>query len=378
MNYSTSTLGTLNLTANNVTLKNVINSYKPSSSTCICCGIISATGMLAAQSNSTRRRSMVVMSDGLANVRCNNAHQDKDGDSDIDADDDTIQAGCDAYNNYSISVYTIAYGNDADNRTMNLTALCGGGKFYYSNTTALAQTYRDIAQEISISYFAQTVFVDYTGAYSSRLFEDSYIEFNYTPKDFLGYGEVSLSLDSDRLGGSITSPKNGTFRIPPNCRILDAMVTSYSSEFWTHNLRVNSSKTGGWTTVYNLSAYSSGYGSSGEFVDLGDPFAVQIPIDMLAAGQNNSVMIDTAYSSAHMAGGSPDDRIIYQVGVSGLVGYGEVFPTLENATNDALQRLQSQISGFNISVLESKTNSQYISELPSLWGPSIMEIRIWA
>jgi len=379
VNYSTSTLGAFNLTDDNESLKAVVGNYTTEVWTCICCGILNATEMLVEQSDSSRRRSIVVMSDGETNVECTPHHVCNWWDDECieRAKDDTIQAACDAYENYGIVVYTIGYGDDADNETMNLTAQCGHGKYYYSNTTELAETYRQIAEEIAIDYFAQTVEIDYEGAYNSTLYDDSYIEFNYTPKDFLGYGEVSLSLESGRFGGNVTSPKNGTYRIPAGSRILDAKTTSYSSEFWTSSLIVNSSITGNWKTVYNLSDYSSDYGEKGEFVDLGDPFIVHIPIDDLVVGENNSVGIDTAFSSNDMTGGSPDDKVIYHVGVSGLVGYGEVFETLDNATDDAFQRLQNQLAEFNITMLEVKTSSHYLSELPSLWGPSVMEIRIW-
>ncbi|MCK5547797.1 MAG: hypothetical protein KAI64_02200, partial [Thermoplasmata archaeon] len=228
-----------------------------------------------------------------------------------------------------------------------------------------------IAQNMGqASYEAQTVNITGDVSVENVLYPDSYLRYNYTPQNILSYGEVSIALESDRFGGIVTSPKNGTFYIPYS-RILDARVTSYSSEYWTSYVQVNSSKTGGWSTVYNISDYGQ------DFVNIGDPFIVHIPVGLLQDGENNSVLLDTGLSADLMAGGSPDDRVIYYVGVSGIVGYGEVFGTLGNATSDAVQRLQNQLSEFNITLLEVETPSQYISELPSLWGPSVMEIRIW-
>ncbi|MCD6496595.1 MAG: VWA domain-containing protein [Candidatus Aenigmarchaeota archaeon] len=375
VNYSTSTLGTFSLTDDNQSLHDAIDTYEAGGGTCICCGIISATDMLNAESNSSNRRSIIVMSDGEANRRCNNADTDLDGDSDVDAADDTIQAACDAYNDSGIVVYTIGYG-DADNTTMNLTAECGGGEYYFSNATGLADTYRKLAEDIAVTYFAQTVKVDYANV-NSTLYSDSYITFNYTPKDVLGYGEVSLAFESPRFGGVIESPKNSTFSIPSNSRILDAKTLSYSSQFWTSSLEVNSSATGGWESVYDISDYSSNKGAKDEFIDIGDPFVVHMPIDSLISG-NNSVRVDTGFSSNDTTGGSPDDRVVYYVGVSGIVGYGDVFSTYENATDDAVQRLQDKLSEFNITALDVVTPTNYVSELPALWGPSIMEIRVWS
>ncbi len=358
-----------NLSNNTVTLYSMIDSYFAAGvdNTCMSCAIRTSYEMIDNESSDNRNKFIVLMSDGYAN-KC----WPSKSCSLEEAKNESINYSCIAYNIYNITVHTIAYGDDADTQTMQEIAACGNGNYYFSNATDLLNVYQDVAEDILAAYFMQTIKIVGNTSLESRLFSDSFIEFNYTPNVYLGYGEVSLSLQSDKFGGNLTSPKNGTFYIPGGCRILDAKVTSYSSRFWTSSLLLNTTETSGWETVFNLTDYGD------NFTDLGDPFVVYLPVKDLVTGNNNSVSLDTGFTPVNNSGGSPDDRAIYYVGVTGVVGYGGVFLTLENATDDAVARLQNQLSEFNITPLEVKTTSQYIANLPSLWGPAVMEIRIWS
>jgi len=334
----------------------------------------------------SRYRATLVMSDGLANYRCD-GFRDYAGTSDNTYSDDwAINSSCHARDN-GIVVYSVAFGTDADKTTMKKIAcwncttnnwIEGEGmdncsRYYESNNAdELKEIYREIAGQIgSASFEVQTVNLTGNISLENVLYPDSYLRFNYIPQTILGYGEVSIAMESERFGGSVTSPKNGTFYVPGNSRILYADALSYSSEFWTSSVTVNSSKTSSPRMVYNISNFGSNY------INIGDPFIVHLPAYLISSGANNSVSVDTELRAGVKRGGSPFDRVIYHVGVAGLVGYGEVFPTKSNATDDAKNRLGSQLSGFNITMLEVETPSQYISEMPSLWGPSVMEIRIW-
>jgi hypothetical protein len=356
------------LSNDSVSLYATIDGYGTASAdhACMSCAIGVSRDKLLAQSGDDRLKFIVLMSDGRA-TKCWPSKECPDA----EAAEEAINFSCDAYNLYNITVYAVAYGNDADTQTLQDIADCGHGKYYFSNATDLLNVYRALADDILAKYFMQTIKVYGNTSLESTLFSDSYIEFNYTPNDYLRYGEVSLSMQSNKFEGNLTSPKNGIFYIPAGCRILDTKVTSYSSSYWTSSLILNTSKTGGWKTIFNLTDYG------GNYTELGDPYIIYIPVNLLETGKNNTVGIDTGFSPENMTGGSPDDRAIFHVGVTGIVGYGDVFHTLENATDDAIQRLQNQLSEFNITLLEVKTASQYISELPSLWGPSVMEIRVW-
>jgi len=330
------------------------------------------------EDNKTRYKAMLVMSDGQANycyppvLDCPNTQ----------AKQQAINFSCEA-RELGITVYSVAFGNDADNETLRKIACwnCTSNdwipnctRFYNSsNAEELKRIYREIAESMgNASYRAQTISITGNISMKNVLYPDSYIQFNYTPIKLLGYGEVILTLESERFGGNVTSPKNGSFYIYDSPKVLGARVTSYSSEYWTDRLLINSSKTGGnWQTVYNLSEYALPY------IQLGDPYIVNIPANLISTAENNSVSTDTGISPTNRTGGSPDSRVIYDIAVPGMVGYGDIFETKEEAIQDAIQRLKNNLSVYNISVLEANAESKYISNVPSLWGPAIFEVRIW-
>ena len=449
VSYSTAVNSYVNLTTNKTLLNSSIEGYTSGGNTCICCGIIRAANMTRDLSSQSRRKSVVIMTDGEANVRCNNANSDIDGDSDIDAKDDTIKAACDAYTVYNITVYTIGFGEteaDVDNGTLSRTAVCGGGKYYYSNVTELAQTFREIAREVvNASYVAQTIEVSGISN-TTALFKDSYIRLDYSSSiKPAGYGEVELTFETQKISnisgpGNITDPatktKEAWYYIPENMEVVDAKITSYSSNFWTDRLYVNSSVTSDWMRIFWLGDYELDY------ISLGDPFIVNIPVSYVGVG-NNSVKIGTGLNSTEGKGASPDDRVVYTLKVDGifLEGYSDVFPKAKGASvriyydwdgdnnydgysdvsygpdpsdifdpqndsvddsfmrlmdvmnfiydlspssygNGSLENPYDGINQTNPVDLQITSNVQFdtvtASGIPSLWGPAEMEIRIWS
>lgn len=339
-----------------------------------------------------RYNAILVMSDGEATMYCDSftdyTGSGTGGTGDLIDEDWAVNASCNARDN-GIDVYSVAFGSGADSIVMQKIACwnCSANdwypgeeedncsQFYQSNNAEdLEEMYKNIAQQMGqASYEAQAINVSGVVSLENALYPESYLRYNYTPHTTLDYGETSISLESDRFGGIVESPKYGSFYIPSGSRMIDAHVTSYSSLYWTSSVEVNTSKTGGaWTNVYNVSQYGD------EYTDIGDPFIVNLPVNLLSVNENNSVSLDTAFSGDNPTGGSPYDRVIYQVAIESIVGYGDVYSTLENATEDAINRLENKLSDFNITALEIVTPHQYVSELPSLWGPSVMEIRVWS
>jgi len=454
VNYSTVIRGYLNFTTNGTLLNNTIDSYGVNQNTCICCGINRATNMSRDLSDSSRKRITVLMTDGEANVRCpaseNRATADLTGDSVVDARDDAVNASCMAYQKYGIITYTVGFGaneSDVDNVTLNKTAECGRGKYYFSNATELANTFQQIALDvINASYVAQTVEV--LGAQNvTNLYPDSYIKLNYASAiQPAGYGEVMLTFESQNLS-SMSGPANitnvstwtkeGWYYIPESMQVADSKITSYSSKYWTDRLYVNSSATPGWTRIYWLGDYGLNYTS------LGDPFILNIPVQYVSQG-NNSVRIGTGLnSSGNGTGASGDDRIIYTLKIGGvsLEEYSDVFPKAKGATarvyydtngdnvydgysdvaygqdpsdifdpgndsiDDSFMRLMDSLNfiwdanpgsygngtagnpydGVNQTnpvdlqiTSDVEFDAVTASGIPSLWGPALMEIRIWS
>ncbi|MFT4311750.1 MAG: hypothetical protein ACMXYF_00805 [Candidatus Woesearchaeota archaeon] len=62
--------------------------------------------------------------------------------------------------------------------------------------------------------------------------------------------------------------------------------------------------------------------------------------------------------------------------IPAYVGYGQPFDTLEEANQDALDRLAQVMEGF-IESDDITVTSNSITNVPSLWGPALVEVRVW-
>ena len=66
----------------------------------------------------------------------------------------------------------------------------------------------------------------------------------------------------------------------------------------------------------------------------------------------------------------------YTILVKGMVPYGATFPTEEEAVADAVSRLENELGVF-IEATEIVNETISISDVPSMWGPAIAEVRTW-
>ena len=281
------------LSNNNNSLRSEITSWNAEGWTCICCGINKAVEGLLANSSSNKFRSVVVMSDGEATQTC---PQQGTG----NAANDAIQAACDAYNNYGIKVYTIGFGSGAGVQTLTDMADCGDGSFF-ATVDDLESIYEQIAEEIiSAAYFEQTL--EIIGNYQSKLFPNSYIEFEY---DKVPDPKGLVSTVEQQFSNSTT----GYFEIPENYSVVGANVISYSGPRWTSSLKINGND------VYNLSNYKE------DFIKLGDPYSINIPASLIS--DSNTVTIGTGLSSNNISAGSINDTIIYTI-AKDVISYNSV------------------------------------------------------
>jgi hypothetical protein len=280
--YATSAPDTTyhNLSSNNNSLIAEVNSWSASGSTCICCGINRAVDSLMSQSNSSKYRSVVVMSDGEANVLC--ARQGTGN-----AKQDAIDAACDAHEIYNLSVYAIGFGNNADEVTLQSIADCGNGSYFYSSVDQLSEIYKQVAENILSTYQEQTINTEQR--INTRLYDDSYIEFNYTAED----SPYGLVIDSEK---KFDSSSGGSFLVPVGSRVLELKVASYSGSRWTDRVLLDGGE------VYKLSGYGLNY------ILLGDPFIVDLPIS-LASG-THIINLTTGVSAQNSTVGSAENKII--------------------------------------------------------------------
>ena len=288
------------LSNDNASLKSQVDDWDAIGGTCICCGINKATESLVADSSADKYQSMIVMSDGGANVRCD------DDQGTGSASGDAIQAACDAYENYGIIVYAVGFGSDAVESTLQSIATCGNGSYFYSDVSELAAIYQQIAEDIiNAAYNEQTI--EISGDIYTKLYPDSYIEFDYN-KSTLPYGLVMTSekqFDND---------SSGIFEIPTGAMVVDANVISYSGARWTDYSEINN------TEFYNLSKYGENY------IQLGDPYSVNIPNSLIQS--SNLVTVSTGLAPENSSSGSQYNKIIYSI-LQNVTAYSQITSSAE-------------------------------------------------
>jgi len=278
---------------------------EPNIYTCICCGINRAMNGLTTDpgwDQGGKYNSIVVMSDGQAN-RCCSGFDDYTGSSwgcsSTDAEQDAIDSACYAYNTYGIIVHSIGFGPSADEDTLRDIANCGQGIYNYGDINDIIETYEQIAQEIlEASYYEQTIEV--TGEFNNTiLYPDSYISFNYTSEE-IPYGLIT-TIQTEDFGNTETT---GSFFVPDDAEIIEANVISYSSSKWTDNVYIYNDSD--WRNIFSLSSYGVDY------LNLGDPYVVNLPLDYLKFG-DNQVKITSGVSPTNSSGSSASDKAIYTI-----------------------------------------------------------------
>lgn len=336
-----------------------------------------------------------------------------------DAIDDAICAACRARNNHGIHVYPIGFGPVSvncpnANRTMGEIAKCGNTSYYGStNATELRSIYHGIADGIvNLTYQSQTMGI-IGNMTPSMLYPESYIKFSYSPVNYSGYGEITLTRNTPRFNDIENC--TGYIYIADISKVTDMKVTSYSSEYWTDYLVVNNQ------TAYTLRDKHFG----DDYMLIGDPHIIQIPPVLINSGENNSILVETGDGpDPPYTGCSPDNRAVYTIRLTGVVGYGNVFPEksgckwtiqFEDNTNitetipdyyngtcecsyasgnisydkndaidDAIFRLLQKLDSngnnkvditFDSSMIESDFSGA--GGVRSLWGPITMKLIIW-
>jgi hypothetical protein len=353
--------------------------------------------------NTTRARSMIMMSDGKADRDCSS--EQGTGDSKQDA----ILAACQAAAAYGIIIHSVAFGADADPVTLQAIADCGNGLFNQGNNIdELVELYSDLATTIINAVKRSQTFVLEGDYLPSTLYPDSFIDINYTPLISQPVpNEISLVLETPKFNSC-----NASVYLWPDLRIVDSHVTSYSGEHWTDLVVVNNE------VAFNLSEFNTDYSH------LGDPFIVQIPTNLLNPGINQ-LFINTGDNPNMSTNCSTNNSMIYTAFLNSSTARSDVLPDSEgcrwlvefsdytttnintppeysgsnqcnftNATgaiyNDqdaydvAMHSLLSQLDfdddyrvDVNLEQFDLEIVISLVTEVPYLWGPSIFEVKIW-
>ncbi|MBW2981021.1 hypothetical protein KY360_06415 [Candidatus Woesearchaeota archaeon] len=434
------------LTNNASYLKEKVGDYSPQGGTCICCAINDAYKILDEQSNASRIKSVVVMSDGIPTHRCEAASGCEGtrtglpaneglwlgaagcygGLDDCEVNDCSCASqnanwsSCRVHEELNTTVYSIGFGPvdscTMANQTLRNVAECGDGEYYSSDNASTLKDIYDIISEkiLNVTFKKQTAII--TGNLSTTiLYPGSYIEFNHTlPMSSYEYGKIPVVIESPKFDNNITE---GTFSVPNEIIVYDAKITSYSGDKWTDRALINYS--GNWSYFYNLSVYGDDYQI------LGDPYVVNIPIELISAGEN-LVRVSTGVNSMNSTGGSHDNRVIYTGGVDVDINYTGVFSEaegcnwfikFEDGTNETIP-IPASYSGTKDCSFDETTNcdEEYaddaidnaichlfgqmdfdndgllfikfgpndldvetisIGKIPFMWGPTLVEVRVW-
>ena len=144
-----------------------------------------------------------------------------------------------------------------------------------------------------------------SGEFFSQLYPDSYIEFDYI-KETPSAGLLAT------IEEPFSDAENATFALPLNSTLLEATVISYSGPKWTALVEVNNQP------IYNLSDYQE------DFLKLGDPYSVNIPISSTL--QSNNLSLKTGLAANNLTEGSIYNKIIYTISKD-LASYTSVSAT---------------------------------------------------
>ena len=422
-------------------LKSQVDDYSdsPSGGTCIACALNRAYNILDSESSDKRDKYIIVMTDGIASScagcgswfwgwclscdsqgtavssyysDCGGGSGDCTGSYCQGAMDNSEFSACRANDDLNTTIHSIGFGpvetcSNAITTLQNM-ANCGDGDYYASsNASELQEIYDDLAdQVISIKYYQQLIHLE-GELIASQLYGDSYLELNYTPVvEEPKQNEISI-----RKQEPLTDCE-ALVDISDDLRVVDAHVTSYSGPHWTSYVGLDSEE------VFNLTSYGSNYGS------LGDPFIVQVP--GLQPG-NNTIKIETADNPTNTTNCSVDNSLIYTAMISSSIERTGVFESAKGCVWDveyaygtnhnltiplgavsnctynstchtpgcsynnrddtyavAAYRILSQADFDNDGKVDINFGDEDIelvvstvSGVPYMWGPSIVEVRIW-
>lgn len=319
--------------------------------TCLACAINKAYELLDANSDMSRSKFVVIMTDGVPTHCAEGSCQSTSsvygilqcegmcdtsgfcgyadiGDQCLDctasdgAVNNTYYSANRTRKDLNATIYSIGFGPVIDclkaNETLKRVAEIGNGTYSHSNNVSVLQTiYQTIAYDIleRTTQISQIVVVLNDTPIGSKLFGDSNILLNYTP--------VSPELEPSEVSVVFQTPQfntcNPTIDIPPGLRVADARITSYSGEHWNDLLTVNNQ------TVFSLQDFSDNY------LLLGDPFHVEIPPGVLINGINN-ISIRTADSPTNITGCSDNNTLIYRAMINFSSTRSEVKEFAEGCT----------------------------------------------
>ncbi len=189
----------------------------------------------------------------------------------------------------------------------------------------------------------------------------SYVELNYSLTPAVPYGVVEIR-QMQQFGGSPHPTKDTSFSFPSEA-VAISTVFAQIAEQYSYITRVYGDTA---TPPANMVFESP----SPRAV----PTDVYIPDNLLDVSElaTNYVRLDETSGNDIL----PESAVDYGFYVPSFVGFGEVFATVGEANDDAVQRLQEEMGAF-VNVSNMVLDNTSMSDVPSMWGPSVIEVRVW-
>jgi len=193
--------------------------------------------------------------------------------------------------------------------------------------------------------------------------DESYIDLTYTiPIDTQPFGHVEIS-QAQEFGGPPEDDKTTSFAFPAQANyISDAQI--YLIQRYSYWIDVWAGQTNPPSELVYTSPASRAV--PGEIFVSRDHLATQSTV-------TNFIRVRDQNAGNEILG---ESQILYTFSIPSQVGFGEVFAEEEDAVADAINRLQDRMGVF-IDATQIETNVNAITNVPSLWGPAIIEVRVW-
>ncbi len=218
---------------------------------------------------------------------------------------------------------------------------------------------------ISSSWWGE--YDDFTGDGDTVIYSDpindpdgsSYIDIEYgMDEERLRYGYIDIGL-SEIAGGSPEITK--TFPVDfEDKELIKSFV--HVAQLFSYIVRVRVRPQGqSWTQIFE--SPSGRVIPSSIYVDP-NYFDISVPNDIEVREMNAGYNI------------LPETSLEYRIWIPSSVGYGDVNETLQGALDDAVARLNETLGKYAVATTIAK-ETYSVSGVPSMWGPAVLEVRVW-
>ncbi|MBD3163611.1 hypothetical protein GF323_00245 [Candidatus Woesearchaeota archaeon] len=366
-----------------------------------------------------KHRFIVIMSDGEANYYWDESSQTSKYDK-SKARQQAINYSNQSCTQYNANLFTVAFGSLEGEQTLrdmakaNSDAGCTGLYFGAKKKDDLKNIFDQIAN--LIAYNLQTV--DGYEPAQDRISPESYIEYKANKSDFAPPGTIKFMSETGRF----SSPKD--IDLSGLQAVSEAKLVSYSGNMWTSHAYFGDR--GNAKIIFNLSKFGDNYRY------LGDPYIVGVPSKIVSkiTSRQYTADIRIANSSLINSAGSSMNKMLYTghlprfytsysdilkkadgctwnitfsdksyaiikvpAGYSGTKtctythsgGHRIINYDSEDAIDAAVASLLKKLDftgnkgevdiKFSNNTLSVQTKST--TEIPFLWGPSLLECRVW-